>query len=327
MIRKILGPPGTGKTTKLLHYVRTLAKFGTPLHRIGYFAFTKKAAGEARGRMLDKHPELEDKDLPYFQTLHSFAFNLLGMKKSNVMQNEDYAAIGREVGIEVSVFSNGEDSTGFIDSNSEYFKLISAAKIKNLSIEEEFNSNMYSEDLDFEIVKILKLELDNRKEAFKLVDFNDMIEKFISRADELCPTFDVVFIDEAQDLSPIQWKMYDELKNKSKHVILAGDDDQAIYGWAGADVERFQKEPGKERVLPKSYRVPQNIQSIANKILDRIPNERRILKTWQPRKETGNIYPESYSLQEVPIQDGNWLILARTNYRLINLSNYRLRAL
>ena len=81
MIRKILGLPGTGKTTKLLHYVRTLVKFGTPLHRIGYFAFTKKAAGEAKGRMLDKHPELEEKDLPYFQTLHSFAFNLLGMKK------------------------------------------------------------------------------------------------------------------------------------------------------------------------------------------------------------------------------------------------------
>ena len=55
---------------------------------------------------------------------------------------------------------------------------------------------MYSEDLDFEIVKILKLELDNRKEAFKLVDFNDMIQKFIDRADDLCPTFDVVFIDE-----------------------------------------------------------------------------------------------------------------------------------
>ena len=54
------------------------------------------------------------------------------MKKSNVMQNEDYAAIGREVGIEVSIYSNGEDSTGFVDSNSEYFKLISAAKIKNI---------------------------------------------------------------------------------------------------------------------------------------------------------------------------------------------------
>ena len=143
MIRKILGPPGTGKTTKLLHYVRTLVKFGTPLHRIGYFAFTKKAAGEAKGRMLDKHPELEDKDLPYFQTLHSFAFNLLGMKKSNVMQDEDYEAICREVGIEVSIYSNGEETTGFLDSDSEYFKLISAARVKNLSIEDEFNTGMY----------------------------------------------------------------------------------------------------------------------------------------------------------------------------------------
>jgi superfamily I DNA/RNA helicase len=52
MIRKILGPPGTGKTTKLLHYVRTLVKFGVPLHRIGYFAFTKKAAGEAEKLVL-----------------------------------------------------------------------------------------------------------------------------------------------------------------------------------------------------------------------------------------------------------------------------------
>ena len=43
MIRKILGPPGTGKTTKLLKYVQTFLKLGTPIEKIGYFAFTKKA--------------------------------------------------------------------------------------------------------------------------------------------------------------------------------------------------------------------------------------------------------------------------------------------
>ena len=52
MIRKILGPPGTGKTTKLLKYVQTFLKLGTPIERIGYFAFTKKAATEAKERML-----------------------------------------------------------------------------------------------------------------------------------------------------------------------------------------------------------------------------------------------------------------------------------
>ena len=44
MIRKILGPPGTGKTTTLIKYVKTFKKLGTPIDKIGYFAFTKKAA-------------------------------------------------------------------------------------------------------------------------------------------------------------------------------------------------------------------------------------------------------------------------------------------
>jgi len=95
-----------------------------------------------------------------------------------------------------------------------------------------------------------------------------MIEEFI--LSNLCPTFDVVFIDEAQDLSPIQWKMYNLIKANSKIVILAGDDDQAIYGWAGADVKRFQDEPAKEKVLPKSYRVPIKVQQVAYTIISQI---------------------------------------------------------
>ena len=66
-----------------------------------------------------------------------------------------------------------------------------------------------------------------------------MIEKFI--VSKLCPKFDVAFVDEAQDLSMIQWKMFNIIKENSKYVILAGDDDQAIYGWAGADVKNFSK--------------------------------------------------------------------------------------
>ena len=53
--RKIYGPPGTGKTTKLIDYVKTFYKLGTPLDKIGYFAFTTKAAKEAIKRMLDEH--------------------------------------------------------------------------------------------------------------------------------------------------------------------------------------------------------------------------------------------------------------------------------
>ena len=78
----------------------------------------------------------------------------------------------------------------------------------------------------------------------------------------LCPKYDVAFIDEAQDLSPIQWKMFNIIKENSKYVILAGDDDQAIYGWAGADVKKFQQEISKKDIiLPQSYRVPQDVQN------------------------------------------------------------------
>ena len=86
-VRKILGPPGTGKTTKLLKYVKTFLKLGTPIDKIGYFAFTKKAAEEAIDRTLDLYPDYNRKDLKYFRTLHSLAFTELGMKKSNVMQD------------------------------------------------------------------------------------------------------------------------------------------------------------------------------------------------------------------------------------------------
>ena len=312
--RKIYGPPGTGKTTRLIKYAKTFYKLGTPLDKIGYFAFTKKAANEAINRMLDASPRLQRKHLKHFRTLHSLAFNRLGMKKSEVMQDEHYEDIGRDLGIEVTVYSDGQESTGFVDSNSEYFNLINAARIKEISIEEEYNTGMYSYELEKNLLYILEKELNNYKESFKLYDFTDMIEKF--NVAEMCPKYDIVFIDEAQDLSPIQWKMVDIIRENSKYVILAGDDDQAIYGWAGADVKKFQDEPSKKDIiLPQSYRVPKQVQNLANKILSRIPDERRIKKDWRARDEEGFI-DYITSIEDAPLHKGDWLILARTNDRL-----------
>ena len=52
MIYKYYGPPGTGKTYRLISRAKAYARIGTPLHKIGYFAFTKKAAGEAKKECL-----------------------------------------------------------------------------------------------------------------------------------------------------------------------------------------------------------------------------------------------------------------------------------
>ena len=315
--RKLFGPPGTGKTTKLLRYVKTFLKLGTPIDKIGYFAFTTKAANEAIDRMLDYHTAFQRKDLKYFRTLHSLAFTRLGLKKSEVLQDEHYEDIGRRLGIQMTVYSNGQETTGFVDSSSEYFNLINAARIKEISIEEEYNTDMYSQDMNKQLLQIISDELQNYKDSYKLVDFTDMIERF--NVSKLCPNFDVVFIDEAQDLSPIQWKMVDIIRKNSKYVILAGDDDQAIYGWAGANVKKFQQEISKKDIiLPQSYRVPQSVQNLADKILDLISPNRRVLKNWKARDERG-VVNYIVDIEDVPLHEGNWLVLARYNDRLSKL--------
>ena len=95
MIKKVLGPPGTGKTYTLLEYVDSYLQKGIPIDKIGYFAFTKKAANTAKKRMVDKHPEFKKSQLHYFQTLHSFCFHVLGLREENVMQPEHYEDLGR----------------------------------------------------------------------------------------------------------------------------------------------------------------------------------------------------------------------------------------
>ena len=135
-----------------------------------------------------------------------------------------------------------------------------------------------------------------------------MIQKFINCGH--CPEFDVIFIDEAQDLSLIQWGMVKKLQEYSKDIYVAGDDDQAIFGWAGADVESFINFDAKEIPLTQSNRIPAEVQKIALKIISKIDN--RIDKTYKPRDELGSINLV-FSINQLDMSKGTWLILARTN--------------
>ena len=64
---KVIGPPGTGKTRSLLQTVQKYRDQGISLQDIGYFAFTRKAANEARDRFLKINTDLTKKDIPYLK--------------------------------------------------------------------------------------------------------------------------------------------------------------------------------------------------------------------------------------------------------------------
>ena len=309
-VTKIYGPPGTGKTEKLIRRAMAYIRVGTPVSKIGYFAFTRKAAHEARDRMLKKNPEYKKKQLRYFQTLHSLAFHSLGLREENVMQDYHYNDLGKELSIRVNAKKDA-DASPYLTCDNEYFQIILKAKEKNIPVWDEYCTGEHSTNVKPDLLKHIEANYNHYKhpDINNLVDFTDMIHDIVKQPNKI-PNFDVVFIDEAQDLSPIQWKLYDILKSKSKNIYLAGDDDQAIYGWAGADVDRFIKEPATEKVLSRSRRIPKAVQDVSEIITARIEGL-RATKNYLPRDEEG-LCSKINSLENLDLFSQDWLILTRT---------------
>ncbi len=317
---KVVGPPGTGKTRRLLNEVHKYVESGTRHDQIGYFAFTRKAAGEARDRFLAKNLELTKKDIKYFQTLHSLAFNNLGLKEENVMQEGNYQAIGETSGIQVKYAAYETNNfNGIFSSNSEYLSLINLARVRQITVEEQFNRNEHLTWISKTKLMGIEKEINNYKNAYNLIDFTDMIQQFLNKGNT--PKFKVIFVDEAQDLSLIQWAMIKKIEEDTNcDVWIAGDDDQAIFGWAGADVDSFINWEAREILLDKSERVPQLIQRKALDVISRIYIN-RISKNYLPKNELGNIH-ERFAINKIDLSTGDWLILARTNSLLKKIPAY-----
>jgi hypothetical protein len=93
------------KNNNVVKLSRSILKDGIRPRQIGYFSFTKKAATEAANRAADKFNLDIDNDLPFFRTLHSYAFNQLGMTKEKMMKTEDYKEFGQKCGIPIKTAS------------------------------------------------------------------------------------------------------------------------------------------------------------------------------------------------------------------------------
>ena len=310
---KIYGPPGTGKTFRLIRRVNAYVRTGTPYHKIGYFAFTKKAAKEARNRI-----GVDEKQVPYFQTLHAFCFHLLNLNESAIIQPHHYEALGKKLNVRVNFNDKyNDEQTHFLTCNNPYFQMIQRSINKDIPLREEFNLNEHDrKDIEsWDTLNHIYINLQEYKKKMHLLDFNDLIKKVINSGK--IPKLKAIFIDEAQDLSPLQWQLYDKLRENCDDMYLAGDDDQAIFAWAGADVNRFIKEPANERVLRYSRRVSKAVQEQSQIAVSRISGIRKH-KEYLPRAQEG-FASHINNLGQVDLTKGKWLILTRTKSNLLDI--------
>lgn len=280
----LLGPPGTGKTTTLIQLVQEELERGVAPDRIGYLAFTKKAATEATERACQRF-SLQPKDFPFFRTIHSFCFRCVGVNRDQMIAPEHYTEFGKAMKIDVSGQFNLEEggSFGFKQGDRMLF-MSSLAKVKMIPLIDQYR--IEPDDLRYDEVERVEKGFEAFKEANFLMDYNDLLVEFLKSGQP--PRLEVLFIDEAQDLSKLQWQVVEKIASSVEKVFIAGDDDQAIFRWAGADVDYFITMRGDTvRTLEQSYRIPRSVQSLSDNILKGLKNRRE--KLWSPRDEQGSV--------------------------------------
>ena len=310
-INIILGPPGTGKTHNLLNLVEKELANGTPPDRIAFVSFTTKATNEARDRAKAKF-NLTDKDFPYFCTLHAFGKRQMGLTKSEVMDKRDYAEFSDKYGVDLRKISVDWDDNGAVSTDNKFLRDINKSKMQCMELQEYYNKS----NLDYAWEELLWAfrSLEDYKQTYSKFDFTDMLTQYVAFGPT--PALDVVIVDEAQDLTKLQWNMCEKIWKNSKRVYISGDDDQAIFRWAGADIEHLITMPGNVSVLNQSYRCPVEVHKVAHDIVTRI-NQRRN-KEWNPRDVEGEVRFHAYP-GGVDMAEGNWLALATCGYMLDGL--------
>lgn len=111
----------------------------------------------------------------------------------------------------------------------------------------------------------------------ELVDFAEMAERTLQAARDGVggfSGFERLYVDEAQDTSPIQLELLRQLRSDSGTTIYVGDALQSIYGFRGADVDNFRRATAKlKRVtLADNYRSRPSVLRAVNAVCSRLPH-------------------------------------------------------
>lgn len=312
----ILGGPGCGKTTRLLEIVQSEMASGVGPAEIAFVTFTKAGANEGRDRAAKKFGFDPKRDLPHFRTIHSMAYDQLKIGRDEVMGSRDWQEFSELVGYNLTGFfeKDGAVVFGGKEKNGDaMLRIIDFAATTGLTLEGSWHH--LGEAIDWHILKHFADTFSEYKRDTGKLDFTDMVSRYAQSGSPIAG-IRVAAIDEAQDLTHVQWQAVKRAFANVERLYIVGDDDQAIYKWAGADIDTFLGISNKPEVLLQSHRLPETIHRYAQLIAGKITH--RYDKPYLPRDAKGRVefhqQPES-----VDLSAGRWLLLARNSFHLERL--------
>ena len=267
MIHKVLGCAGAGKTNFLLNTLDIFMEHNVRPEEIGFISYTRRAVGVAVERAVKMFPQYSRKSLVYFKTMHSLAYRVTGASKEQMLTYDVLRTFGDRYGYEFS--NSGWQRRKCVVRMSEDDKILSAylrGKENNASPEEMYQQ--YGGGYSFTFFADFVAKYEQYKKVNGYIDFSDLLIN--AKKQGVFPHFKVLILDEAQDFTPIQWKLAEMLSNNSQETYIAGDDLQMIYGYQGANVQDFLAAPADEVILlEQSHRVPRAIQQLAYELAEK----------------------------------------------------------
>jgi DNA helicase-2/ATP-dependent DNA helicase PcrA len=228
------------------------------------------------------------------------------VSREQVVDSDKLVEFGELVGYPLTGknrMDEGERTLG--DDLMEFITLVGALRSEPLEVWERTHP-----DLDPDVCVMFGDAYTQWKNTFGYMDFNDMLRVVAEMPGAVDIGVDHLFVDEGQDLSPLQWAVVDKLAGAVKFLTVVGDDDQAIYAWAGADPHRMAALGGRSQVLSLSHRVPREAHRLAQGIISRV--EQRVAKEYAPRGAEGK-YTLETSLMYLDPPGPDTLVLYRNH--------------
>lgn len=313
---KIFGPPGTGKTTRLLSLIDAEVK-DTPVKEIGYFTHTTAAARDAQERL--NAQGFLFKDMAWIRTSHSAACRLAGITRDTIWGSpSDWQALqhaGFSCAGAFDADDGIEDTTGMWDVTHFVYGVI-RARLQSLP-EGVLRFNAENKKLQLRSLEDFAVAYERVKAELGRKDFNDMLTEYIDNDYGSSP-IKVLFLDEAQDFSRLQWRFIRKLcQNGVERLYLAGDDDQAVFTFTGSDEYGFLDFPADtNEVLTKSWRCPVLVGKSAEKLTARLQRRKDKVVEWQ--EKPGQVHWAGATWQEMP-----WNHWARGDQQVMLLARHR----